>query len=45
MKFSKKCCIGCMPAYNYGDCAYFNTGIGAPNENRNNLILNKEPIF
>ena len=30
MEFSKKCCIGCMTAYTYGDYVYFNNSIDAP---------------
>ena len=45
MEFSKKCCIGCMPDYIYGDYFYINISIDAPKEHHNPLILNHKPIF
>ena len=35
MEFSRKCCIGCMEAYTYGDCVYFNNMTDKPN----NIII------
>ena len=45
MEFSKKCCIGCMPDYTYGDYVCFNNNIDAPKEHHNQFILNQEPYF
>ena len=41
MEFTKKYCIGNMPAYNFG--VYNN--IDTPNEHHNHLILNQIPDF
>ena len=30
IEFSKKCCIGCMPSYTYGDYVYTNNENDAP---------------
>ena len=35
MEFSKKRCIVCMSAHNYGGFVYFNNSIDAPKENNN----------
>ena len=45
MEISKKCCIGCMPDYTYGDCVYFNKNIDTPNEHHNHFIVNQIPDF
>ena len=45
MEFSRKCWIGCLAAYNYGDCVYFNNMNETPNEHHNNFILNQIPDF
>ena len=45
MEFSKKCCIGCRPAYTYGEYVYFNKNIDAPKEYHNQFILNQEPYL
>ena len=39
MAFSKKCCIGYIPDYTYGDYVYFNNNIDTPNENHNTFTL------
>ena len=41
----KKCCIGWMVSYTYGDYVYFSNNIDAPKEHHNQLILNQEPYF
>ena len=41
IKFSIKCCIGCMPAYAYGCCVYFSNITNKPNEHHNHFILNQ----
>ena len=40
---SKKCCIGCMSYYTYGDHVYFNNNIYSHKEHHNQFILNQEP--
>ena len=45
IKFSEKCCIGCMSAYVYGYYVYVHNRIDAPNEHNNNFILNQIPGF
>ena len=45
MELSKKCCIGCMPGYNYGDYVYFNNITDKPKEHHNHFILNNNPNF
>ena len=45
MESSRKCCIGFMPAYTYGNYVYFNNLTDTPNEHNNNFILNHVPDF
>ena len=45
MEFSKKVCIGCMIAYNYGDYVYLNNNIDTPKEHHNIFIWNKKTDF
>ena len=45
MKFSIKCCIGCMSYYTYGDYVYFKNMGDAPNEHNNHFIFNQIPDF
>ena len=45
MEFPKKCCIGCITGYTYGDYVYFNNSIDEPKEHHNNLILSQKPNF
>ena len=41
MKFPRKCCIGCMTDYTYGDYVHFKNINYAPNEHHNHFILNQ----
>ena len=45
IRISNKCCIGCIPAYTYGNYVYFNNIIDAPKEYNNNLTFNQKPHF
>ena len=37
MELSIKCCIGCIPAYPYGEYVHFKNINDTPNENHNHL--------
>ena len=39
IEFLEKYCIGCMPAYTYGDYVYFNNKKNAPEEHHIQSIL------
>ena len=45
MKFSIKCCIGCMPYYIFGYYVYFKNRTDTPNEHHKHFILNQISYF
>ena len=45
MEFLRKCCIGIIPYYTYGDYVCFKNITDTPNEHHNHFILNRIPYF
>ena len=43
MDLSRKCCLGGMSAYIYGDYVYFNNMTDTPNKHHGRFILNQIP--